>query len=334
MKLSHLATAMAAACIAAYPAIVLAADSTLVLVIGGEAYDGPPKFAVTFDGIPLGEGAVAAAIDTASVGRFADATDKTPYVQSFTFMIPQDLFRPEGSVGVRFINEAYGGDGSNRDRNLYLASVTVNGRAVTASGLNTRTRGSLAPNAMLGEFLVLVDGNSEAVSNPPPGGWPGPSAIAALVAPPAIDDVRTGAIAQAAPSSSVEPEPEAAIEVASLDQNPEGAGPVCDLDEIYNVIGFNENSNELTPKLIERLDQVAADIGTRQCNVQITGYSSKQGSYAMNALFAVERAQNALHYLLQQGVKFTRASAAGVGATDQFGPDFSSNRRVVISVSP
>ena len=110
MKMSHLATAMAAACIAAYPAIVLAADSTLVLVIGGEAYDGPPKFAVTFDGIPLGEGAVAAAIDTASVGRFADATDKTPYVQSFTFMIPQDVFRPEGSVGVRFINEAYGGD--------------------------------------------------------------------------------------------------------------------------------------------------------------------------------------------------------------------------------
>ncbi len=327
MKLSHLATAMAAACIAAYPAIVLAADSTLVLVIGGEAYDGPPKFAVTFDGIPLGEGAVAAAIDTASVGRFADATDKTPYVQSFTFMIPQDLFRPEGSVGVRFINEAYGGDGSNRDRNLYVASVTVNGRAVTASGLLTRSRGKLAPNAMLGEFLVLVDGNAEAVSNPPPGGWPGPSAIAALVAPPAIDDVRTGAI-----SASVEPE--AAIEVASLDQNPEGAGPVCDLDEIYNVIGFNENSNELTPKLIERLDQVAADIGTRQCNVQITGYSSKQGSYAMNALFAVERAQNALHYLLEQGVKFTRASAAGVGATDQFGPDFSSNRRVVISVSP
>src|SRR5262249_43083368 len=156
------------------------------------------------------------------------------------------------------------------------------------------------PNAMLGEFLVLVDGNTEAVSNPPPGGWPGPSAIAALVAPPAIDSVRTGAItASVEPSISASVEPEASIEVASLNQNPEGAGLGCDLDEIYNVIGFNENSNELTPKLIERLDQVAADIGARQCNVQITGYSSKQGSYAMNALFAVERAQNALHYLLE-----------------------------------
>jgi|JI10StandDraft_1071094.scaffolds.fasta_scaffold31209_4 hypothetical protein len=54
-----------------------AADSTLVLVMGGEAYDGPPRFEVDFAGKPIGEGTVAAAIDTAEAGRFADQKDKT-----------------------------------------------------------------------------------------------------------------------------------------------------------------------------------------------------------------------------------------------------------------
>ena len=47
---SRLSTFIAAACTAAFPAISMGADSTLVLVMGGEAYDGPPKFEVTFDG--------------------------------------------------------------------------------------------------------------------------------------------------------------------------------------------------------------------------------------------------------------------------------------------
>src|SRR4051794_37146752 len=114
MKMSHWAAAGAAAWIAILPAIVLAADSTLVLVVGGEAYDGPPKFEVLFDGKSLGEGTVAAAIDTAKAGRFADATDKTPYVQSFTFAVPETVFRPEGEVAIKFLNEANGGKGANR----------------------------------------------------------------------------------------------------------------------------------------------------------------------------------------------------------------------------
>jgi outer membrane protein OmpA-like peptidoglycan-associated protein len=327
---------MAAACIAAYPAIGMAADSTLVLVLGGEAYDGPPKFEVTFNGRPLGEGAVAAAIDTASVGRFADATDKTPYVQSFTFAIPNTLFDPEGAVGVTLINEAYGGDGSNRDRNLYLASVTINGRAVTASGLVTMSDAGVEPNAMLGEFLLLPDGNTHAISKAPDGGWPGPVGAIAEVREAATDPVVTASIA-----ARLEPEtaPSAAsaesLEIASLDPDPEaGVSPVCDLDEHYNVIGFNENSNELTADITARLDQVIADIGARQCNVMVTGYSSKQGSYATNALFSVERAQNALRYLVEHGLRFVKANATGVGATDQFGPEFRENRRVVITVTP
>ena len=319
MRMSRVSTCLAAVCIAAFPATVVAKDSTLVLVMGGEAYDGPPKFEVEFGGRPLGEGSVAAAIDTAKAGRFADAADKTQYVQSFTFTVPGDVFTPEGDVRIRFLNEAYGGAGSNRDRNLYLASVSINGRAVTASGLITQAKSDTSPNEMLGEFLVIPDGTHDAVSKAPQGGWPAPAVETADTSTPA-------AVVQVA---SAEP-----IHTASLNQNPEASSTDCDLDEVYNVIGFNENSNELTRGLVERLDQVAADIGDRQCNVQVTGYSSRQGAIASNALFAVERAQNSLRYLQEHGVKFVQASATGVGATDQFGPSFRENRRVVISVAP
>lgn len=121
---------------------------------------------------------------------------------------------------------------------------------------------------------------------------------------------------------------------ASLDQNPEAGTGFCGLDQKYNVIGFNQNSNDLTSGLRARLDQIADDIGERKCYAQVVGYSSHEGSLASNALFAVERAQNALKYLEARGVSFARVTATGAGATNQFGPAPATNRRVVILVTP
>ncbi len=356
--MSTLKTAVLAAAFAlcAVPGAAFAAESNLQLIIGGEAYDGPPKFEVTFDGKVLGEGAVNAAIDTATAGRFADAADKTPYVQSFSFDIPDDLFKPGGEVRVRLVNEAYGGDGSNRDRNLYLAAVAVNGRAVTVSGLSTQGTTANSENELLGEFLVLRDGNVEGVSRAPTGGWPLPDATIAAVQPaPEAVTTEVAAVAEVAqeatPTSKPPvavtalrlPEPaaeeklvdEKSVETASLAATATPtANPVCDRDELYNVVGFNENSNDLTPKLMKRLDQIVADIGEQKCKVLVTGYSSRQGNHATNALFAIERAQNVLVYLKQAGLKFEKVSATGAGATEQFGDTFYANRRVVISVAP
>lgn len=319
------ATLAATLMLAAAPA--LAAPSTLQVIVGGEAYDGPPRFEVTFDGKVLGEAVVNAAIDTVSAGRFADAADKSPYVQSFAFAVPEDVFKPGGVVRVRFINEAYGGDGSNHDRNIYLAAVAVNGRAVTLSGFGTQGTSADTSNETLGEFLVLRDGNVEAVSRPPPGGWPIPGADIASATPaaPAASPVAKAPAIVANVQAPAPAEPESP---------PAAIGTACAQDELYNVVGFNENSNDLTPKLMQRLDQIVADIGTQTCKVQVTGYSSRQGDHATNALFAVERAQNVLTYLKQKGLAFAAASAAGGGATDQFGESFSANRRVVISVRP
>lgn len=323
--------------------------SRLHLIIGGEAYDGPPKFEVSFNGEVLGEGVVSSAIDTVTAGRFADAADKTPYVQSFEFVIPDYLFKPDGEVRVRLTNEAFGGEGSDHDRNLYVAAVTINGGAVTVSGLVTATRDGFTPNELSGEFLVLEDGSEEGVSPAPRGGWPTPPPVIAEVAQarlmpeddagnrlmpvPGIAEIAAPATGISEAAATVEGEPEP-IETASLDPDPEATSAGCGLDQIYNVIGFNENSNDLTPRLMKRLDQIIGDIGEEKCRVQVTGYSSTQGSHATNALFAVERAQNVLAYLKANGLRFEKVTAAGGGATTQFGDEFAANRRVVITVTP
>ena len=340
------AAVVAAALVCALPGGAFAASSTLQLIIGGEAYDGPPRFEVIFDGKVLGEAAVDAAIDTGSVGRFADAADKAEYVESFSFDIPEDVFKPGAEVRVRLVNEAYGGDGSNRDRNLYLAAVAVNGRAVTVSGLSTQGTKADTANEVLGEFLVLRDGNVEGVSRAPAGGWPLPGATVAAT-PAATGAVTTEVAARLEPVATAAKPPVAVpalrlpadnggvVQTARLDQDPEaGADAACTRDELYNVVGFNENSNDLTPKLRARLDQIVADIGEQKCQVLVTGYSSKQGNHATNALFAIERAQNVLVYLKQAGLKFEKVTATGAGATEQFGDTFYANRRVVISVAP
>ncbi len=327
---------------------VLAGPSTLQLIVGGEAYDGPPRFEVSFDGEVLGEAAVDVAIDTGTTGRFADAADKSPYVQSFSFDIPEALFEPGGEVRVRLVNEAYGGDGSNRDRNLFLAAVAVNGRAVTVSGLSTRGTSAEVENERVGEFLVLRDGNMEGVSRAPAGGWPLPDSIAELapetapvVAPDAeVVPVEAIRVPKAPAVVAVVKLPESrpdtdAIETASLAPVADVvSATACTRDELYNVVGFNENSNDLTPRLEARLDQIIADIGSQKCRVLVTGYSSRQGAHATNALFAIERAQNVLGYLKANGLSYEKAIAAGAGATAQFGPTFSANRRVVITVMP
>jgi outer membrane protein OmpA-like peptidoglycan-associated protein len=315
---------MTATFLSVLPSVALAEASRLQVILGGEAYDGPPKFEVSFGGQVLGEAAVDAAIDTATAGRFADAADKTPYTQVFEFEIPEKLFDSNGEVRIRLTNEAFGGEGSNRDRNLYLAAIAVNGQAVTVSGLATEGKAGDAPNELLGEFLVLQDGNVQAVSAPPSGGWPMPGATVAAVQ----EAVGKAPVAVMQVKAPVTAEP---IETASINQDPEGA---CSRDELYNVIGFNENSNDLTPKLMERLDQIAKDIGAEKCTLLVTGYSSTQGDFATNALFAVERAQNVLNYLRTKGISYEEASAAGAGETTQFGDLPSQNRRVVISVMP
>ena len=359
------------------PSLALAADNRLTLVIGGEAYDGPPRFTISFDGKSLGEGVVASAIDTTTAGRFADAADKAKYLQTFEFKIPDEVFKASGEIRLQLTNEAHGAAGSKNDRELYVQSVAVNGDVLPGSKLSMRSAVGIEPTAMLGDYLVVSQAATEGVATAPSGGWPaasvaetksaapvtvqpqvavtaptpkpaeaitgpaGKSEEMAAVASPAVAPAGVPPVSKPVASTAaiVPPasKPETSgetVETASLDQSPEAGLPACGLSKSFQILGFNENSNVLTPQITRQLDVVARTIGAQKCAVRLTGYSSTEGTYADNALFAIERAQNALHYLSQRGVKFERYSASGVGETTQFGGDPQANRRVVVLVSP
>ena len=377
MQFSTVAAGVFAALAIGTPSLALAADNRLTLVIGGEAYDGPPRFTISFDGKSLGEGVVASAIDTTTAGRFADAADKTKYLQTFEFKIPDEVFKASGEIRLQLTNEAHGAAGSKNDRELYVQSVAVNGDVLPGSKLSMRSAVGIEPTAMLGDYLVVSQAATEGVATAPSGGWPAASVAAtkpaapvavqpqvAVTAPtpkpaeaitgPAGKSEEMAAVASPAvapadvppvskpvastaaivpPASKPETSGET-VETASLDQSPEAGLPACGLSKSFQILGFNENSNVLTPQITRQLDVVARTIGAQKCAVRLTGYSSTEGTYADNALFAIERAQNALHYLSQRGVKFERYSASGVGETTQFGGDPQANRRVVVLVSP
>lgn len=398
------------AILAAMPGAALAADATLTVIAGGEGFDGPPKFAVSFAGRPVGDATVEQAVDTRRDGRFADAGDKERHVGTFTFKVPEALFEPDAEVEVRLTNEAHGAPGSRDDRELYIRSLAVNGAVLPADALAMRSALGVEPTTRLGDYLVVSEAAVAAVGKAPPGGWPatGPTApdaaaadatapVAAATAPEGTADAvaapvttvpdaavpETAAAAPAGPAvtaaatpiaaplptpparpaevvpvpkpatvaavtgaaagpaaspaeATARPAPATPAKTAAAEANPdpEGGAPGCGLSRSFHITGFSENSNQLTRRVTGQLDRVVEAIGAQRCTVRVTGYSSPEGDFAHNALFSIERAQNALRYLGDKGVKFRRFSANGVGETRQFGPGASANRRVVVTVSP
>lgn len=372
-----MAAGLLAGGLAMLPSLVLAADAKLHVVIGGEGFEGPPKFSVSFAGKPVGDGTVTTAIDTTRSGRFADAKEQGKYVQSFDFTIPEAAFKPDGAVVIKLTNEAHGAAGSKEDRALYVQSVAVNGKATPGPALTMKSTVGIEPTAILGDYLVVSAGAVEGVAAAPAGGWPAADvaeakpvveakpaaatadATPAVVAKPAaiapVPAAKPSAAAEAAakPADVPQPAPEVAdtpkpaevpvttvantkdvAEAADANPDPTAGAAGCELSQSFQITGFNENSNELTPRTHRQLDAVVKAIGAQKCVVRVTGYSSTEGDVAHNALFSIERAQNALHYLTQKGVKYRRFSANGVGETKQFGPSPNANRRVVVAVSP
>ena len=94
-----------------------AGQDTVALSLSEDAYQGDAEFTVSVNGQQVGGTYTATSLNTDG--------------QSQTFSIPTTLGSGTDTVGITFINDAYGGSVST-DRNLYLDRATVNG--VTVSG--------------------------------------------------------------------------------------------------------------------------------------------------------------------------------------------------------
>ncbi len=171
---------------------------------------------------------------------------------------------------------------------------------------------------------------SRAWSRAPERGWPTPG----------------GEVAVAAAAGTAATKPPAAVTALKLpggrgtgrDGEPcrgrTGAGRrrVRASDELYNVIGFNENSNDLTP---------AADGAARPDRRRYRPAEVPRAGHRLFEQAGQPRHQRAVRHRAgaerlgfiasRRGCSSKRSSATGGGATEQFGDAFSENRRVVIS---
>jgi outer membrane protein OmpA-like peptidoglycan-associated protein len=306
----------------------------VVVTLSGEAYDGPPQFIVRFNGKEIGSGTVDSSIDTAKSGRLRDVVRLEPYLQTFDYQVPD--FDPQGKLEIEFPNDAFGGEGL--DRNLVIYSIVVNGRAVATKDIVVEAAGAPQPTEMiLGRVVLSTDGLVATVA-PPAAGWPMPvpEAVPAVASgsKPATADENTAAAAAPDSKSVTAPAPtdETAAE-AEVAAQPAAEPPSCEAATV-SITGFGRGLVNIPTAQTKELDALAAGIPAGACRIVVTGYSSRGGSPDINNNLAQARAAAVLDYLTRQGVSFSAQEAVSKGETDQFGPAAADNQRVIVTIGP
>jgi cytochrome c2 len=149
------------------------APGTLTLVLSGEALDGPPEFAVSLGGQQIGSGAVLKAIDAEHAGMLVDAPDVRQYLQSFRFDIPNMACARLGRLTITFTNDAWGGEEHpSLDRNLYIASASVNGHFLAPADFSLMRDGEATETHLIQGLLPLFSATEAAEAEAPGAGWP------------------------------------------------------------------------------------------------------------------------------------------------------------------
>ncbi|WP_417679869.1 OmpA family protein [Roseibium sp.] len=283
-----------------------AEDPMVEVTLAGEAYQGPPTFEIDFAGTKIGVGAVDKAIDTTTEGRIQKLKDWAPYTQTLSFPIPADVFTADGAVSIRLTNDAWGGPGSNQDRNIYLMGAKIDGVEMSPQDFVWLVKGEESSIGATAKWVSLSSNNAVAVANPPSGGWP---------------STNTGA---ATPVASAETAQAAA---------PGSATAACNTTLSVTITGYGSNQIAV-PAGGKALKELADKLKDQSCAITITGYSSISGPTAFNKSLSGKRAEGAAAYLKKAGVDMSKAKTMSGGETSQFGKRFAANRRVVVDVAP
>ena len=129
--------------------------------------------------------------------------------------------------------------------------------------------------------------------------------------------------------------------IPNIDE-PKQSEPPPKLAQIYTdsvfVIFFNQDSNALTAKAMQKLDEVAAIIfNNPQIKIALNGYSDSHGQPTYNKVVSENRANMVKIYLVGKGVDPSKITAVGYGAQNflasnntREGRQF--NRRVEIEI--
>lgn len=124
-----------------------AAAGTLTLQLAGEAYLGQPEFSVMANDAVFGTGTLTQAVDTA-LGEALSNETLSSRVENFSFEFNDALLTEAVVFSVQLTTDAYGGEGSGKDQNLYLAGIAVDGTTVALDKLTLSRDGTETPIAL------------------------------------------------------------------------------------------------------------------------------------------------------------------------------------------
>ena len=109
------------------------------------------------------------------------------------------------------------------------------------------------------------------------------------------------------------------------------------LDSPFHIF-FEQNSNELSPKSIEKLDRIYEILANNSAaRLTLNGYSDNRGSSSYKQMVSEIRANSVKSYLSGKGIKLSRMVASGHGAQKFIASNKSAegrrlNRRVEIEL--
>lgn len=150
------------------------AGTRVTVQIAGEAYEGQPEFEISFGRQVIGRGELTGGIDTVSEGRLFFSPDPDDYLETFEFMVSDKDFQRNAPITIRLVNDRFKEEAWGRDRNIFIRSITVNGKKIYSRNLRLHTDAQPAEVDYQAGYLPVYRQNQRAVAQPPAGGWPSP----------------------------------------------------------------------------------------------------------------------------------------------------------------
>jgi outer membrane protein OmpA-like peptidoglycan-associated protein len=240
--------------------------------------------------------------------------------------VPDHLLSGNGELRVRLTNDAFGGQG--QDRNLYVFGATVDGQRLPVSAFSILQKGKPVNRKVKLNHIDVWSNQEAAVAAAPKGGWLG-TGPAAVSAPAAIEVEATPKPANATPPIRVAKAPAAPAPAAAAKALP---AIVCTASA--SVIGIDDVSGPLSKQQLAALQRVNTQAQGGGCKIELIGYASQGGSEVANLAASAARAKLVLSALQAGGAQFVTVDLKGAGATTDFGSDDRSNRRVEVRLLP
>lgn len=152
------------------------ADSTVVVSLAGEAFDGPPSFDLLIDGKVVGSGTLSKAIETEADGRLFTKPRPSSFLEEFSFKVPDAVLKPDAELSLILTNDKFSkregqGEDGILDRNLFVDFVRVNDIEVTSADMVLIHNGDVVHENYQAGFLPIYEKGYSALVRPPAGGW-------------------------------------------------------------------------------------------------------------------------------------------------------------------